>query len=331
MNKSGGGSTSPQRAFGVICHGQCVSEPVSLRLIRSLVERQSLPPLHSCFPFWLLLRNQMLNPPLQLLSKLGRCSVWSAWGRLSCRECGKIVWQASFPLLRPPRVCWVGQGEQCWGILHKHGLILSDSPSLLGMDRIGVPRSVLGSLCPLKENEKQSLVEHPLIPELGRQRQRNLCEFEASLVCLASSRSARAMQVRLPPPHTHTQMINDIALLFIIETQSHHNLGMQAEGRVHPLIKDCTLWLPDPSNILFHRWGVCVCFFHFCVLPCRMTVFLSWCDNLHLRERSWIYLSVRKRHCNNVAWGIALINCHFGYQNVLIKVFWLNSKIMWCM
>lgn len=42
MNKSGGGSTSPQRAFGIVCHRQCVSEPVSLRLIRSLVERHAL-------------------------------------------------------------------------------------------------------------------------------------------------------------------------------------------------------------------------------------------------------------------------------------------------
>ena len=31
----------------------------------------------------------------------------------------------------------------------------------------------------------------PVIPALGRQRQVNLCEFEASLVCIVSSRAAR--------------------------------------------------------------------------------------------------------------------------------------------
>ena len=34
----------------------------------------------------------------------------------------------------------------------------------------------------------------PLIPSLGRQRQANLCEFEASLVYRASSRVAKATQ-----------------------------------------------------------------------------------------------------------------------------------------
>jgi hypothetical protein len=34
----------------------------------------------------------------------------------------------------------------------------------------------------------------PLIPELGRQKQANLCELEASLVYRASSRTAKATQ-----------------------------------------------------------------------------------------------------------------------------------------
>lgn len=50
-----------------------------------------------------------------------------------------------------------------------NGLILSDSPSLLGTDRIAVPCSVPKvSAFALKENEKQILVEHPLTPERGR-------------------------------------------------------------------------------------------------------------------------------------------------------------------
>ena len=43
----------------------------------------------------------------------------------------------------------------------------------------------------------------PLIPEFGRQRQMDLCEFEASLVCRASFRIARATQ-RNPVSNTHT-------------------------------------------------------------------------------------------------------------------------------
>jgi hypothetical protein len=45
----------------------------------------------------------------------------------------------------------------------------------------------------------------PLITTLGRQRQADLCEFEASLFCRARSRTARATQrnpilIPLPPP-----------------------------------------------------------------------------------------------------------------------------------
>jgi hypothetical protein len=36
----------------------------------------------------------------------------------------------------------------------------------------------------------------PLIPALGRQRQSDLCEFEASLVYRVSSRIARAVNIR---------------------------------------------------------------------------------------------------------------------------------------
>ena len=38
----------------------------------------------------------------------------------------------------------------------------------------------------------------PLIPALGRQRQEDLCEFEASLVYKASSRTARTVTQRNP-------------------------------------------------------------------------------------------------------------------------------------
>ena len=38
------------------------------------------------------------------------------------------------------------------------------------------------------------MVHIPLIPALGRQRQANLCEFEASLVYKINSRTARATQ-----------------------------------------------------------------------------------------------------------------------------------------
>jgi hypothetical protein len=38
------------------------------------------------------------------------------------------------------------------------------------------------------------VVVHTLIPVLGKQRQQDLYEFEASLVCRTSSRTARAMK-----------------------------------------------------------------------------------------------------------------------------------------
>lgn len=91
-----------RRAIGVVCHWQNVSEPVSLRMIRSLLQRHavavvsrpspSLPPPSPGF----LLRSQMLSQSLPLLSKLICCSVWSAWSRLSCRKCGKILFYAIF-------------------------------------------------------------------------------------------------------------------------------------------------------------------------------------------------------------------------------------------
>jgi hypothetical protein len=43
-----------------------------------------------------------------------------------------------------------------------------------------------------------------LIPELGRQRQADLCEVEASLVYRASSRIARATQRNPAPPNKQT-------------------------------------------------------------------------------------------------------------------------------
>ena len=42
------------------------------------------------------------------------------------------------------------------------------------------------------------LLHKPLIPELGRQRQADLCEFEVSLVYRVSSRTARAVIQRNP-------------------------------------------------------------------------------------------------------------------------------------
>ena len=38
------------------------------------------------------------------------------------------------------------------------------------------------------------MVVHTFNPSTGRQRQENLCEFKASLVCRVSSRTARATQ-----------------------------------------------------------------------------------------------------------------------------------------
>ena len=44
----------------------------------------------------------------------------------------------------------------------------------------------------------QAVVAHPLIPALRRQRQADLCDFEASLVYRAGSRTARAVTQRNP-------------------------------------------------------------------------------------------------------------------------------------
>ena len=45
----------------------------------------------------------------------------------------------------------------------------------------------------------------PLIPALGRQRQIDLCEFEASLVYKASSRTARAVTTKNPVSKNKTK------------------------------------------------------------------------------------------------------------------------------
>jgi hypothetical protein len=48
----------------------------------------------------------------------------------------------------------------------------------------------------------------PLIPALGRQRQEDLCEFEANLIYRASSRTARATQRKTHLEKTKNQNQN---------------------------------------------------------------------------------------------------------------------------
>ena len=53
-------------------------------------------------------------------------------------------------------------------------------------------RKILNQRTKRKKKNKAGWWRTPLIPALGRQRQEDLCEFEASLVYRVSSRTARA-------------------------------------------------------------------------------------------------------------------------------------------